>query len=109
MLVHMPEGLLEWDMNRREPARNGNHDRLMTPHETYKAQGDDDRWVSIAVGSEEEWSALCRAMGQPGLAVDARFERAELRKQNEVALDEIITAWTRKRDRWEITETLQQA
>ena len=31
VLVHMAEGLLEWDINHREPARNGNHDRLMAP------------------------------------------------------------------------------
>lgn len=34
----------------------------------------------IAVATEEEWHALCHAIGQPGLATDARFKRAELRK-----------------------------
>jgi crotonobetainyl-CoA:carnitine CoA-transferase CaiB-like acyl-CoA transferase len=105
----MPEGLLEWDMRQREPARNGNHDRFMAPHETYKTSGDDDKWVSIAVATEQEWYALCHAMGQPELATDPRFARAELRKQNEAALDGIITAWTSGRDRWDVAETLQQA
>jgi crotonobetainyl-CoA:carnitine CoA-transferase CaiB-like acyl-CoA transferase len=109
ILANMAEGLLEWDMNHREPTRDGNHDRVMSPHETYKAEGDDDKWVSIAVGTEDEWSALCEVMGQPGLAIDARFASAERRKDNEGALDEIITAWTRTRDRWEITETLQRS
>jgi benzylsuccinate CoA-transferase BbsF subunit len=109
ILANMAEGLLEWDMNRREPPRNGNHDRLMAPHETYKAKGDDDKWVSIAVGSEDEWHALCRAIGQPALAGDPRFETAELRKRNEAALDETISAWTRERDRWEVAESLQRA
>jgi crotonobetainyl-CoA:carnitine CoA-transferase CaiB-like acyl-CoA transferase len=109
VLAHMVEGLLEWDMHRREPARNGNHDRLMAPHETYKARGDDDKWVSIVVATDEEWHALCHAMGQPALATDTRFARAELRKINEAALDEIITAWTTSRDRWEVADTLQQA
>jgi crotonobetainyl-CoA:carnitine CoA-transferase CaiB-like acyl-CoA transferase len=109
VLAHMSEGLLEWDMNQREPVRSGNRDRVMSPHETYKTAGDYDKWVSIAVGSEEEWTALCSAMGQPDLAVDARFASAGLRKDNEDALDEIITTWTSERDRWEITETLQRA
>ena len=109
VLAHMVEGLLEWDMHQREPARSGNHDRLMAPHETYKSLGDDDKWVAIAVATEEEWHALCHAMGQPGLAADARFARAELRKQNEGALDQIITAWTSTRDRWDAAETLQDA
>jgi crotonobetainyl-CoA:carnitine CoA-transferase CaiB-like acyl-CoA transferase len=32
-----------------------------------------------------------------------------LRKKNEPALDAAITAWTRERDKWEVTETLQRA
>jgi benzylsuccinate CoA-transferase BbsF subunit len=103
------EGLLEYAVNGREPVRDGNHDRLMAPHNCYKAAGDADKWVSIAVGSDAEWRALAGAMGRPELATDPRFASAEARKRNEAALDEIITAWTRERDRWETAETLQRA
>jgi len=48
-------------------------------------------------------------MGQPSMADDARFASAAMRKRNENQLDEIITAWTSQRDRWEITELLQKA
>ena len=109
VLVHMAEGLLEWDINGREPRRAGNHDRQMSPHETYKARGGDDAWVSIAVGSDEEWAALCLAIGRPELAADPRFATAELRKEHEEALDQILEAWTTTCDRWEITELLQGA
>jgi crotonobetainyl-CoA:carnitine CoA-transferase CaiB-like acyl-CoA transferase len=109
VLAHMAEGLLEWDMNRREPERRGNHDLWMSPHETYKAKGDDDKWVSIAVATDSEFRALCEVMGKPALADDPRFASAASRKANEAALDETITAWTRERDRWEITEALQKA
>jgi benzylsuccinate CoA-transferase BbsF subunit len=108
-VVLMPEGLLEYEMNQREPARNGNRDAVMAPHECYKAAGDDDKWVSIAVGNEDEWRALCQVMGQPALANDERFKTAALRKQNEDALDDLITAWTSTRDRWEVTRALQAA
>jgi crotonobetainyl-CoA:carnitine CoA-transferase CaiB-like acyl-CoA transferase len=64
-------------------------------------------WVSIAVGSEDEWRALCTAMGQPGLAQDPRFSSAPLRKKNEIELDAIIAAWTSSQDRWEVTRQLQ--
>jgi crotonobetainyl-CoA:carnitine CoA-transferase CaiB-like acyl-CoA transferase len=65
--------------------------------------------VTIAVGSEEEWRALCRAMGQSSMADAPRFSTAAARKQNEDELDRIISAWTSERDRWEITELLQRA
>jgi crotonobetainyl-CoA:carnitine CoA-transferase CaiB-like acyl-CoA transferase len=48
-------------------------------------------------------------MGKPELATDKRFADATARKANEDALEEIITAWTKERDRWEVTETLQKA
>lgn len=107
-LVLMPEGMLEFAMNGRTPERAGNHDRVMSPHECYPAKGD-DQWVSIAVGTEPEWRALCQVMGQPSLADDPRFRTAELRKRNEAALDQIVAAWTSQHERWEITEKLQQA
>jgi crotonobetainyl-CoA:carnitine CoA-transferase CaiB-like acyl-CoA transferase len=81
----------------------------MAPHNCYKAAGDDDKWVSIAVGTESEWHALCEVMGQPALLRDPRFRDAHSRKRNEDALDEIITGWTRSRDRWDVTRELQRA
>jgi benzylsuccinate CoA-transferase BbsF subunit len=108
-LVLMPEGLLQYDLAKHEPERHGNHDVVMAPHECYKAAGDDEKWVSIAVGTEDEWRALCGAIGRPQLAHDARFKTAELRKKNEDALDQIVTTWTKERDRWETTRILQTA
>ncbi|HVN89794.1 MAG TPA: CoA transferase [Candidatus Binataceae bacterium] len=109
VLVEVAEGLLEYSMTGKEPARKGNHDSLMAPHDCYKAAGDSEQWVSIAVGTEAEWRSLCQAMGQPGLANDQRFASAELRKRNEAELDAIITGWTSQRDRWESTRLLQSA
>jgi len=105
-LALMPEGLLMKEMAGREPVRDGNHDFVRSPNECYRASGD-DKWVSIAVGNEDEWRALCTAMSKPELANDPRFSRAASRKKNEIALDEIITAWTSTQDRWDVTKKLQ--
>jgi crotonobetainyl-CoA:carnitine CoA-transferase CaiB-like acyl-CoA transferase len=109
MEMLMPEALLEYAINGREPRPIGNHDRWMAPHNCYKTRGDAEHWVTIAVGTEQEWRALCDTMGQPSIADDTRFSDAARRKQNEAELDRIITAWTAERDRWEITELLQRA
>jgi crotonobetainyl-CoA:carnitine CoA-transferase CaiB-like acyl-CoA transferase len=107
VLVEMAEGLLEYSMTGKEPVRKGNHDSVMAPHDCYKAAGDSEQWVSIAVGTEAEWHSLCQTIRQPGLANDRRFASAELRKRNEAQLDEIITEWTSQHDRWEIAKLLQ--
>ena len=105
----MPEAWLEYLMNGREPAVTANRDRWMAPHNCYKSKGDAEEWITIAVGNEAEWSALCSAIDQPTLVRDARFATAALRKQNEDALDGIITRWTSERDRWDAAESLQKA
>ncbi len=107
-LALLPEGLLEYAFNGAQPERSGNRHRWMAQHNCYKAAGDDDKWVSIAVGTKDEWRALCEAIGQPALAGDPRFQNPQARKQNEDALDDILTQWTRSRDRWDITRELQR-
>jgi crotonobetainyl-CoA:carnitine CoA-transferase CaiB-like acyl-CoA transferase len=89
--MYQPEMLLEYAMTGRDPGFVGNRDRVMSPHNCYKALGDAEAWVTIAVGSETEWRS------------------AELRKRNEDELDRIISDWTARRDRWETTEMLQRA
>ena len=103
------EGLLEFAITGREPRRMGNRDPLMAPHNCYKCRGDVNQWVTIAVATEEEWRSLCQVIGNEHLADDPRFGSAAMRKRNEDALDEIITAWTSAHDRWDITRRLQAA
>jgi crotonobetainyl-CoA:carnitine CoA-transferase CaiB-like acyl-CoA transferase len=102
------EGWMDFAMNGRVPERRGNRDSQMSPHNCYRAAGEDD-WVTIACASDAEWRALCAAMDRRELAADPRFATAEHRKANEDALDAEISAWTRTRDRWEITRALQAA
>ncbi|MBI3250104.1 MAG: CoA transferase [Deltaproteobacteria bacterium] len=109
LLVLMPEGLMDYAMNRSQPERDGNRDRWMAPHGCFKCQGDADKWVTIACGSETEWQALCQAMGNPELATDKRFANVTARKANEDILETLISEWTQARDRWEVTELLQKA
>ncbi|MGE0827533.1 MAG: CaiB/BaiF CoA transferase family protein [Candidatus Binatia bacterium] len=108
LLVLQPEALLDYAINKTQPERDGNRDRWMAPHGCFKCQGDDDKWVTIACGTESEWQALSKAIGKPELANDKRFADVTARKANEDVLEEIITSWTKERDRWQVTETLQK-
>jgi len=85
-------------MTGRIPGRKGNSDELMAPHNVYPCWGV-DRWLAIAVETDEEFAALARVMEKPELAADPCFATAAARKRNEVELDAIISEWTRPRDR----------
>lgn len=102
------EGWLEFAMHGAALPRMGNRDPRMSPHNCFRAAGEDE-WVTIACASDAEWRALCAAMERPELARDPRFVTVEGRKANEDALEAEIGAWTKERDRWAITATLQAA
>ena len=104
--VLVAEGWMEYAMNGVEPPRQGNRDVWMAPHNCFRCHGE-DAWVAIACGSDDEWRALCRVMGQPQLADDPRFCTASERKAHEDELERLLTAWTTQHDRWDITHTLQ--
>ena len=98
---------MDYWLNRRLGSPMGNRDPIMAPHGVYPSQGQ-DRWVCISVETDEQWRALCGAIGEPGLAEDRRFAdlHSRLRRQDE--LDAIISHWTRPRTNYQVTELLQR-
>ena len=100
--------MMEWVFNKRHSPPLGNRDEMMAPHGVYPSKGA-DKWVTIAVKTEDEWRALCAAMERPELAEDDRFADQYLRQINHDALDEIIAAWTKSKTHFQVTRTLQKA
>jgi benzylsuccinate CoA-transferase BbsF subunit len=100
------EAVVDYSLSGRVAAPIGNAHPLMVPHGVYPCRGD-DRWVSLAVGTGDEWRGLCRAIGQPGLAEDARFTTPQARQRHQSALDAIISTWTRERGHYQAMYTLQ--
>jgi benzylsuccinate CoA-transferase BbsF subunit len=98
---------LEQAMNGRSPGRAGNRDRTMAPHNCYRC-AEDDRWVTIAVATDDEWRALCAVIADPRLE-DERFSDGYSRWLNQDDLDQIISEWTASRSPQEVTDTLQAA
>ena len=104
----MGEAFLDYSMNRRVKERDGNDDDVMAPHGCYPCQGE-NRWVTIAVSTEDEWQALCKALGSPKWRGDGRFADAPGRRQNRDELDRLISEWTSQHTDYEVTEILQGA
>jgi crotonobetainyl-CoA:carnitine CoA-transferase CaiB-like acyl-CoA transferase len=90
------------------PRGAGNRHPWMAPHNTYPVAGQ-DRWISLAVGSDDEFAALCRVLDAPKLPTDERFAKAAARKQNEVALNALLAEATAGRDGLELEQALQRA
>jgi crotonobetainyl-CoA:carnitine CoA-transferase CaiB-like acyl-CoA transferase len=102
------EGLLDYVMNGRVLGPIGNAHPSMVPHNNYRCAGE-DAWVAIAVRSEEEWQAFCRATDHPEWADDSRFADAYRRRQHCADLEVLITDWTSQRTPYEAMEKLQAA
>ncbi len=102
------EGVLAETWGDGAPARNGNRDPQMAPHDVYRAEGE-DRWIAIAVEDDAAWRRFAGVIGRPELANEPRFATLAARKRHEDALDEIVTAWTATRTPEDATAVLQAA
>jgi benzylsuccinate CoA-transferase BbsF subunit len=80
----------------------------MAPHNNYRCKGN-DKWVSIAIGSDEEWRGFCKALGNPPWTAVEKFITVKNRLANQDELDRLITEWTINFTHYEVTEILQKA
>lgn len=85
--------ILDYTVNGRELAMKGNKCDYAAPHGAYRCKGD-DRWVAIAVQTDEEWDSFCRVLENPEWTREARFRTLSGRVQNSDELDRLVEAWT---------------
>jgi benzylsuccinate CoA-transferase BbsF subunit len=104
----MAPPVMDYQVNGTIMGRNGNRLPTAAPHGVFQCQGE-DRWVAISVMNEDQWPKFCQACGDPGLAVNKDYSSLAARKNNEDALDKLVTAWTLKHTAEEIEATLQKA
>lgn len=100
--------LMGYTMNGVSPMRRGNDDSIMAPHQVYRCKGN-DKWVSIAVATEEEWKSLCHVMGDPEWTKDAKYADEYARWSNRKELDKHMTEWTKEYEDYEVMDLLQAA
>ena len=108
VIGQMNEWFMDYFMNGRDRAQRGNRDDIMAPHNTYKCAGE-DHWIAIAVGNDDEWSALCRVAGHPEWTRDAKFADQFGRWKHSEEIDALLREWTRSHNHLELAATLQRA
>ena len=101
------EAIMDYTMNGRVPGLQGNCHPTLCPHGNYPCRGD-DKWVAIAVDTEEEWRSFCTALGAREWLTDKRFTNKETRRQHWDELDNLITGKTIKYQPYKITDILQK-
>jgi crotonobetainyl-CoA:carnitine CoA-transferase CaiB-like acyl-CoA transferase len=72
------------------PARTGSRDALNAPARVFNAS---DGFLFLHGGTNPLFPRLCRAMGRPELAADARFADVVARMENQAAIEEVVAAW----------------
>ncbi len=98
--------VMDFTMNGRGRTRMGNRHPTRAPQGVYPCKGE-DQWVAISVASDEEWKALCRAMGRPELAQDPGYQHTLGRMRKQEELDALIGEWTARLDHYRVMELLQ--
>lgn len=91
--------------------RAGNRGPVAAPQNLYRAaapdaSGRDDSWVAVAVATDDQWTALRRALGDPPWARDPALDHAEGRRRAHDRIDAELGAWCRSRSADEIVEIL---
>ncbi len=102
------EAFMEYFMNGRVMGTVGNRSAFMAPHNNYPCIGD-NRWVAIAVNTEEEWRNFCEAIGSPPWTKDNKVGDKFHRLKNQEELDKLVAAWTISHNDYEIMDILQRA
>ncbi|MGV0837751.1 CoA transferase [Mycolicibacterium thermoresistibile] len=94
--------------------RTGNRGPTAAPQNLYRTNEIDefgrlDSWVAVAVATDEQWTALRTALGDPAWAADPALATAAGRRDQHDHIDEHLGAWCAERTGDEIVDTLWSA
>jgi benzylsuccinate CoA-transferase BbsF subunit len=104
----LSEMMVRFAANGEVMARAGNRDEQAAPHGVYPCRGD-DRWIALAIHSDEEWRLLRREMGDPPFGQDPRFDTLAGRREHADELDAYLGRYTARHDARELMVALQEA
>ena len=132
-MSYLGEIVLDTAMNGRTWPSQGNQHPSHAPHNVYPCRGNSDesehgaegqelpspipqsairnpqseeRWITIDVGTDAEWEALCAVMGDPEWTRDPRYRDQLSRWHHRDELDQHIAAWTADQDAFDLFHRL---
>ncbi|MBH0781757.1 CaiB/BaiF CoA-transferase family protein [Nocardia bovistercoris] len=108
------EQVIEYSAYGAQLERDGNRGPTAAPQNLYRAAGLDefgrpDRWVAIAVATDDQWTALRAALGDPNWAHDPDLADAAGRRRRHDDIDTELAAWCADRTPADIIRTLWDA
>jgi len=88
--------LLDYAVNGRIAERVGNYYPYAAPNNAYPCRAThlDDKWIVIAIYTDEEWQNFCQIIGSPAWTKDPKFATLRARRENEAELDKLVEDWT---------------
>lgn len=95
-----------WFIDGRTPQRTGNAHPNIYPYDTLTTA---TQPVFVAVGNDRQFASLCRCIGIPALAADARYATAGERSVHRAELKEALENAMQMLDGAELVETLMAA
>lgn len=101
------EGIIEYCVNSRILKPQGNYHPSICPHGMYRCKGK-DKWVAIAIDTEEEWEDFCKAIGELSWITNEKFRDKYSRLNNREELDKLINGKTIQYSPYELMEILQK-
>ncbi|MCP4039342.1 MAG: CoA transferase, partial [bacterium] len=102
------EPLLSHQLAGDKVGPQGNTHKSFCPHGIFAAEGE-ERWITLAVRTDEEWRALCGVMGRDDWAGDETLASAAQRRERAGEINEAITAFCAGIDRDAVVERLLAA
>jgi len=82
-------------IGKRQPVPMGNDNFTAAPSGVFRTR---DGHINIAANKQEQWEAVCDALGVEGLKTDPRFQKRDVRKQNRKELTPLLEVKLTKRD-----------
>ncbi len=111
-VVCLSEAILTYTATGEILGRLGNRSRHAAPHGAFRCaaeNGDDDRWVAIAVHDDADWQRLRHAMGDPPWAAGPRFGTTAARLDRVDELERRVEEWTSTQSAESVMTRLQAA